>query len=251
MKFIHLKNCPLCGSSEIKLYKKGTIDSEKITSDNFKITDSSYGSLWDFYKCGKCSFVFSNPQIDKDSLEKFYSVLEDSEYSEESEGRSKNFKTIFNRLGKFEKPDNNLLDIGSASGIFVKMALENGYKAEGIEPSDYLVNEAKNRFGVNLFKGTIENFKPEKSYSIITLLDIIEHLHSPKDFISKTSELLKQNGIIVIVTPDINSFASKISGKKWWHYRIAHINFFNKKSLKYMLNSNGFEIVKIKRYAWL
>ncbi len=250
MKFVTLKKCPLCGSSEIIDFKHGTINVKKIDSDNFKITDSSYGSLWDFSRCKKCSFVFSNPKLDKESLIEFYSALEDTEYSEEKDGRAKNFKTVLNRIKKLQPADNSLLDIGSASGIFVKLAKEKGYNADGIEPSGFLVKEAKEKFGIDLFRGTVEEFKNKHRYSVITLLDIIEHVHSPENFISQVSELLNDKGLLVIVTPDIDSFTSKITGSRWWHYRIAHINFFNKKSLEYLLKKNGLEIVEVKRYAW-
>ncbi len=250
MKLVKLDKCPICSSPDIFEFRKGTFEYRNLSSSDFRITDSSYGSLWDFSQCNKCSFVFSNPQIDEGSLVEFYSALEDTEYSEESDGRAKNFMTILNRLKKMDKPDDSLLDIGSASGIFVKLALENGYRAEGIEPSAYLVREAKEKFGVNIFRGTVENFNPGHLYSVITLLDIIEHVHSPEQFIANISKFLKKNGILTLVTPDISSMVSHILGKRWWHYRIAHIHFFNKRSLKYLLSKNGFEIIKIKRYAW-
>lgn len=242
--------CPICDSKKIAVFKRGTFTPEGISSDNFKITDSRYGSLWNFFSCKNCSFVFSNPYIPEEYIVKFYSELNDKEYSSEADGRSKNFRLIIKRLRKIEKPGNNLLDIGAASGIFLNIAYKEGYNISGIEPSDFLVKEAKKLYGINIFKGTINDFKTSENFSVITLLDILEHLVNPDKFISKTKDLIKQNGILVIVTPDINSFTAKIFGKRWWHYRIAHINFFNLKSINILLKKYGFEIIKKKRYAW-
>ncbi len=57
-------------------------------------------------------------------------------------------------------------------------------------------------------------------------------------------------GLLVIVTPDIGSLAASLMGGRWWHYRVAHINFFNRRSLERLLAAHGFEIVLRKRFAW-
>ena len=95
----------------------------------------------------------------------------------------------------------------------------------------------------------IEDTSTDK-FSVITLVDILEHLSDPEPFMSRLQELIQKEGILVIVTPDIDSLAVKLAGKKWWHYRIAHLNFFNHKSLKTLLANHGFEIIKSHRYAW-
>jgi 2-polyprenyl-3-methyl-5-hydroxy-6-metoxy-1,4-benzoquinol methylase len=252
MELKQRKTCPLCQSTNIKLFKKGTFDPKTLQAIDFKITDSRYGSSWTFFSCGNCSFVFSNPYIPGEYITEFYAQLEDREYSEEAEGRSKNFKTLLKRLKRLN-PGTTLLDIGAASGIFLDLALQEGYDSEGIEASDYLVKEAEKRYGIHLFKGTMENHiqsKPGKTFSVITLLDIIEHLVEPDDFMTKLDHLIEDNGFLVIVTPDISSLAARISGKHWWHFRIAHINFFNRESLEYLLQKHDYEIILKKRYVW-
>ena len=250
MKLIERSVCPICDSGNIKPYEKGSFNPESIQSDDLKITDSHYGSRWCFFRCQECSFVFSNPTISESELTTLYEQLEDQEYSLELEGRSRNFLTILKRLDKIDKPGNRLLDIGAASGIFLHLAQELGYEVEGIEPSAYLVREAKNLFNLTMFQGTIDQFKGDKKYSVITLLDIIEHLADPRLFMKQLVTLMEDQGILVLVTPDINSLAVRVFGKRWWHYRIAHLNFFNKKSITRLLRQNGFQIIKIHRYAW-
>lgn len=242
--------CPLCGSNNIKNFQKGTFDPENIKGANFNITDSHYGAVWAFFSCGNCGFVFSNPYVPEDKILEFYSGLEDLEYSSEADGRAKNFKTILKRLSKIDKPGNKLLDVGAASGIFLDLARQEGCDVSGIEPSQYLVEEAERLYGLKLFRGTIDTFEPGKKYAVITLLDILEHLVEPDRFMDKIDSLIETGGILVIVTPDINSLTARTAGKRWWHYRIAHINFFNLKSLTYLLEKHNYEILLKKRYAW-
>ncbi len=250
MEFTRLDRCPLCNSDDLKIFKEGTINTETISAEDFKITDSTYGSIWDFSKCSSCSFVFSNPRIDEESLIEFYSKIEDKEYTDEWEGREKNFKTIIKRLKKMNVQGSSLLDIGAASGIFVKLAREEGYNAVGIEPSAQLVNEAKEKFGVDIIKGTVEDFDAREQFDIVSLLDLIEHVNDPESFLKKVSPQIRKGGVLVIVTPDINSFAAKLFGNRWWHYRTAHVHFFNLKSLTYLLEKLGFVIEKKHRFAW-
>jgi hypothetical protein len=67
---------------------------------------------------------------------------------------------------------------------------------------------------------------------------------------TKLNHLIENNGFLVIVTPDINSLAARVSGSRWWHFRIAHINFFNRESLEYLLQKHDYEIILKKRYVW-
>lgn len=250
MKLIDRSACPLCGSKDFRPFKKGSFDPRAIRSDHLKITDSHYGSLWHFSKCRNCGFVFSNPTIGESDLNRLYGELEDGEYSLETEGRSRNFTTLLKRLEKIEKPGDSLLDVGAASGIFLNLAREQGYEVAGIEPSAFLVEEARKLFNLNLFRGTIDRFPTDRTYSVIALVDILEHLADPSGFMKQLTPLLRDRGVLVGVTPDINSLAAKIFGRKWWHYRIAHLNFFNRPSLTYLLEQNGFEIIGFHRYAW-
>jgi len=250
MDLLERKNCPNCRSDSIQLYKKGTIDPNQLKSEDFKITDSHYGSLWTFFSCHNCNFVFANPYPAETAIIQFYSDLVDNEYHSEAEGRTKNFQIIINRLSILDKPDNTLLDIGAASGIFLNLARKAGYETFGIEPSAQLAKEAQQQYGINLFKGTIAQFPQDQQFSTITLLDILEHLVDPDQFMNQVASLIKKDGILIVVTPDINSITQKVLGKRWWHYRTAHLNFFNLKSLNYLLNKHGFSIIQKKRFAW-
>ncbi len=249
MELKERKNCPLCGTENIRLFKTGTIQPENVRTEDFKITDSHYGSLWTFYECKHCRFVFFNPYVPEASIIEFYAQLEDHEYSEEAAGRTRNFETIFKRLKRFQ-PGPTLLDVGAASGIFLQFAQREGFHIQGIEPSRFLVAEAQKRYGLNLFNGTIETYPTGKKFSVVTLLDIIEHLVNPDSFMNAVDKLVEDNGLLVIVTPDIHSLAARLTGKSWWHYRIAHINFFNLPALRYLLTAHGYKILLKKKYVW-
>ena len=72
----------------------------------------------------------------------------------------------------------------------------------------------------------------------------------PDPLMARVASLLTPGGLVVIVTPDISSLAARIVGRRWWHYRVTHLHFFNHRSLDRLLKKHGLEIVKSKRYAW-
>ena len=231
MKLTALDRCPLCQSPQIALFKKGTVVPEKISAADFKITDSHYGSRWTFFSCRNCGFVFANPAPAQGAIAQFYAALADEEYSQEDEGRGRNFSTILRRLRPYAPPGSPLLDVGAASGIFLNLARNAGYRVTGIEPSAALVADAEKLYGLKLFCGTVEQFTAGEKFAVITLLDVLEHVTDPGAFLAALNGFLAPGGMLVIVTPDIGSLAARIMGGRWWHYRVAHINFFNRHSL--------------------
>ena len=141
------------------------------------------------------------------------------------------------------------MDIGAGSGIMVEAALEQGYEAEGIEPSKWLQKNAHN-LGLPVHQGIFPNPQTPGPSDIITFVDVIEHVTEPGKLLTDIKNALTNNGILVLVTPDVSSLAAKIFGYRWWHYRIAHIGYFNKKNLIRLLRTSGFHIIKITRPSW-
>jgi hypothetical protein len=53
-----------------------------------------------------------------------------------------------------------------------------------------------------------------------------------------------------VVTPDAGSLTARLFGWKWWHFRVAHIGYFNRKNFLMALDKAGFELIKIYRPSW-
>lgn len=240
--------CPLCGSERITKWRRGNFDYSMAEADDFKITDSDYGLFPDFLKCETCGLRFAEKMPTPSQLVKLYSQVEDPEYENEAEGRGENFKRIIGFLKKI-KPGGRLLDVGAATGIFMEIARKEGWDVYGIEASLWAANRAKEK-GLNVWQGDFLQFSSREKFDIITMLDIIEHMAKPGLALEKARELLKPGGILVITTPDVESFAARIFGRKWWHFRPAHVNFFSKRTLLWATHNYGFRILKLRTYVW-
>jgi hypothetical protein len=90
----------------------------------------------------------------------------------------------------------------------------------------------------------------EERYAAVTLVDFIEHIPHPSEALSIAHKILSPGGILCLVTPDINSWAARIMGQKWWHYRPGHLGYFSQKSLLLLLQKTGFRMIKMRKYNW-
>lgn len=131
----------------------------------------------------------------------------------------------------------------------VKEAIAAGYDAEGIEPSRWLAEQARAR-GANVKTGVLPHADVQGPFDLIALIDVIEHVKNPVETLSEINSLLAPNGYLLLVTPDVDSVAARLMGSKWWHLRIAHIGYFNSRTLDLACRSAGFKVVHRSRPWW-
>jgi len=48
----------------------------------------------------------------------------------------------------------------------------------------------------------------------------------------------------------VKSIMAKVLKWKWWHYRIAHVGYFDVETIKLCLKNAGFQIIEISRPTW-
>jgi 2-polyprenyl-3-methyl-5-hydroxy-6-metoxy-1,4-benzoquinol methylase len=250
-KFIRTATCPVCSSPHIRSYKKSTFDYTLLRWDQVKITDSEYGRIWDLSECRECGHIFANPFPSPDFIFSLYSQVEDPAYDNEAEGRCRNFMAILKNLEKLQPAKGAVFDVGAATGILVRLARSQGWQAEGIEASSWAVKFAAEKYGLLLGQGYFEDAALKTGhYQAVTMIDFIEHTPQPRQAAAKAYGVLAPGGKLCLVTPDIHSFAARLAGKYWWHFRPGHLAYFSGKSLSVLLRGAGFRVIKKKRYAW-
>ena len=83
----------------------------------------------------------------------------------------------------------------------------------------------------------------EKKFDLITMWNVIEHIHNPKPVLRSMFDLLTDDGEIFIETPMYGSLAKKL-GEDWSHYIITeHINLFSRASIKKVFDELGMKCI--------
>lgn len=207
-------------------------------------------------KCKHCDFVYVNPRISNEELVSIYkhNYFKNKDYGyvgyeQEKRLRIKNFERWLNDADKYISISSIpvlSLDVGCAAGYCLEVMNKKGWNAIGIE-LDIEMYKNLEQSGYIISNSNIEDFNCEKKLSIITLFDVIEHIPNIDAVFKKLHSLLAKDGIIVMVTPDYQSFQRKLFGKRWFQYKpIEHIQYFDKRSLKAFAERNGLEIVHQK-----
>jgi SAM-dependent methyltransferase len=240
--------CWVCDHASASQIKAG-LSPEALTPDHFAITDAHYGMTLSLYRCDSCGFLFCP---DAGDVTRFYSALSDDEYERTRSWRCMQARHLLKKISSYKTSgvlSPFLLDVGAGSGILVEEAQKMGYQASGIEPSASLVAQAK-KHGLPVLPGIFPDASPRASYDVITLIDVLEHVNMPVALLRSMAAYLEKDGIAIVVTPDVASLAARLLGEKWWHYRIAHIGYFNRKTLKKALEKAGLEPIAWHRPTW-
>ena len=144
-----------------------------------------------------------------------------------------------------------ICDVGCGTGDFLKFMQKQGWDCTGIEPSEEGACRATDS-RITIYNCPLETFvstypKYSHSFDVVSLLNVLEHVSSPRVILEQVKDLLKPgSGIVVIRVP--NDFTSiqqiaqaKLLKEPWWVAVPDHINYFSTESLQRLLTSMGFE----------
>jgi len=125
---------------------------------------------------------------------------------------------------------------------------------------DILLNEAKDVYGIDIDfdssflknknhykKENAENFYFDFKFDVIFAGDLIEHLSNPGLFLSACARNLKDEGRLIITTPNcfnLFNISEKISKNEPTANK-DHTFYFNKRTLARLLEKNNWEIIDI------
>ncbi len=143
----------------------------------------------------------------------------------------------------------NLLEIGCGVGKFLFACRNNGWQIHGIDISSKAVEMSKNLLpDADYQVGTVEESKwPKESFEAIICWEVIEHVNDPFIFVSKVKELLVNDAIFALSTPDWGNWMIRQHTRRnyWPPY---HNWFFCKKSINALLERAGLKVIKIKKH---
>jgi SAM-dependent methyltransferase len=241
--------CCLCGGGSHRIVYD-TRRSDSSISDHYKITDHDPNASLRVVSCRNCGFSFLNPRIASSAIIENYTSMDDEDYLKEEAGRRSAARLILKRLKKY-KEVGTLLDIGCATGFLLDEARKMGWDVYGVELSQWAADYAQETLGLkNVIRGTLKEAPfPRGFFDAVIMTDVIEHLIDPKEMLYDIRQILKPNGILCSTTPDIDSPVSKLLKAKWWGIKGLHLYYFNKSTMRKILDATGYYPLAMKSYA--
>lgn len=202
-------------------------------------------------RCSSCGFIFMNPPFSDEQINSFYQESYyngSADYSYLDERKTKYFsRFVWNkRVEILHKhiSSGNFLDIGASFGGLMEAA-GRFYKPYGIEISPYSGKAAREITGGTVHIGTLADHPFEAGFfSVITMIELIEHLKDPAAAITECFRLLQKDGILVIQTANMDGMQARIHKDRYNYFLPGHLSYFSKQNLTQILNRAGFTKVK-------
>lgn len=209
--------------------------------------------------CKKCLTIYVNPRPNLNQLMKYYKKSKSANffanvfYKRTKKNRIKfiwneKVKTVHNFIKKKYK-DYSIYDIGGGYGIFANLYYRKFKKKVCIiEPDkkmfDHCINE-KN-LAINKFLENVKKKDLDKKKKVFVSFELFEHLQSPNKFLKHLRKLMNSGDSFIFTTLSGIGADIKNLGVKSKSFSIQHLNFFNPKSIKTLLNKNNFKVHKIE-----
>ncbi|MFD2588061.1 class I SAM-dependent methyltransferase [Croceitalea marina] len=158
--------------------------------------------------------------------------------------KSYSLKKKVSLLNSFNSSEKTLLDIGAGTGDFLVVAKNHGWQIEGVEPNTNARARAKEK-GIHLHSN-LEQLK-SKSFEVITLWHVLEHLPNLEKQIKDIVSFLDENGTMVIAVPNFKSYDAKYYGNFWAAFDVPrHLWHFSKKSIEQLFKPHGLQLIESK-----
>lgn len=205
--------------------------------------------------CRNCDLIYLNPRFKESVMEKIYQkgkyFVEGghagyTNYITQEQSLRITFRKFLNELKRRGMTSGRLLEVGCGYGYFLDEAKNFFSYSAGTELSAKARAIAQQLTGAEIFANDIALLPSHfKNFDIIILINVIEHIYTPLEFVKALKQRLKKGGKMVIATPDIGSLWYKLMKKKWPSFKIPeHVVFYTKKTLISLLDKAGFHNIE-------
>ena len=212
---------------------------------------------WTLVQCRHCSLVYVNPrptldvilaeyQVDEATSDSTWAKRFRAKYESEFESHKYKFGEFVRKIERHVKPPGRVLDIGCNTGAFLSAAQERGWEPYGVDIGSWAVEFARAR-GLDVFHGTLEEAHfPDAYFDAVFCSAVLEHLPDPKHSLLEIHRVLKKDGILFVIVPNINAFTIRLGLDLFvGNTPPAHLYYFTPRAAQGLLEAAGFECVRV------
>jgi len=215
--------CNLCGSDKTRLlYKK----------KDYGL--GGYSIEWPVVRCERCGLCYVNPRPKKTQLRGLYPPKYFQAMSSQNGDERINERKA--RFIKRRRPG-TLLDVGCGSGSFLKHMKARGWDVHGLElsPIPFKEDDCCKVLNSDLKEAAFG----ERTFDVITAWSVLEHMYDPASFLSEAGRVIKEDGELIILVPNIENTAARVLKSDDVP---RHLYMFSKKTIGELLSRAGFRI---------
>jgi SAM-dependent methyltransferase len=143
-------------------------------------------------------------------------------------------------------PTSPALELGCATGTFLKKLRDAGWSARGVELVAPAAAVAR-REGFEVHVGTLESAACSNSaFDAVFGWMVIEHLNDPRSTLNQMARMTKADGWLGISIPNFGCWEPTVFGRYWYLWELPrHLHFFTPKSIRRLVEECGFDRVQV------
>lgn len=238
--------CPWCESEKTQMHL--WVKDLFLTQEAFEI-----------HECLKCSLLFTEPRPNPQEIGKYY---QSNEYYSHQENNGGFIPRVYEAVKKVNirhkakmatanKPVGKMLEIGCGVGDFLHEMEKRGWNCTGIEPSADAKAIARKKVKAQLLAPEEINQLPDKSFDLITMWHVLEHVDNLKEEVFQLQRLLKDDGRLVLALPNFKSADAQYYKECWAAYDVPrHLNHFCRESINNIFKNSQLYLKKTDKLIW-
>ena len=246
------KECSVCKKKNLRILDLGLHPCADtfVKNQNIALTLKKYPLQVGFCSCNHLT------AINKISPNERYTKFDYSYTSDNSPVSRNHFYQISKLINKkFKiKAKHSIIEIGSNDGTFLRYINEiSKVNVLGVDPSKFMCNLAKKR-GVRTYNDffTFNNSKKIKnkygSFELLYAANVFNHVDNVNDFLQGCYHVLKNDGLIVLEVPDLDSLIDTCGFDTIYH---EHRQYFSINSIKRILVENNYTLLNVEKINYM
>lgn len=223
--------CPLCGAASRRRFAR----------HGYWIRD-----------CAACLHRFAEGRFDEIHVERVY---DDTYFAEGGEGYPQYLADgrilrdrgrWYGRLLSRHLQPGSVLDVGCAAGFWLQGLADCGWRPSGIEPNPRMAGHARDRLGLAVRTGSIEELETGEPRDLVTMIQVVAHFRDPRLALRRAAGVLRPGGHLLIETWDRASWVARVMGRRWHEYSPPSVlHWFTRGRLRDLAGECG-----LREVAW-
>lgn len=264
--FIRRENCPVCSSKSFETICRILQDDPKYLE--FLALEPTFcdsfwgdvqegilkGQVFEVAKCRSCHFLYQTNILSDAGMELLYTKWIDKraltlhKSKQDTESSLKTFDRTLAFISSYKKRTGDrqfsILDFGAGVGDFCLFAKSQGHVVYAYELSEERKRELSDKSIVCLSK---EHMR-ERKFDIVVLDQVLEHVARPAQVLSIIYDLLEEDGVLYVATPNCKTVESLLRKGQLTHRTFQqlspqHINAFTNTTLRTLLKRQKFRVI--------
>lgn len=200
-------------------------------------------------ECLVCHLFFRHPRVEQRAIDSLYESLPATVWSV---AKPRHYWPLILKWMERFSPQKKILDVGCFTADFLAWLPDEWVKM-GVELNRRAVKIAEKKH-VRILGAYVNDvaglLSPSEAPSVITMIDVLEHMDEPMDVLTKVRDCLESKGIILIVTGNTASWPFRFLTPDYWYSSLPeHITFYNKKWFQWANEKLGLKLVFFKKLS--